>query len=248
MNWIAPSEKDTATETLEKRLLAAAEQAVPAPNPGRTLHDYAGGCPQKPVLGLIFLRYGEVRVAAQRAKLEKAGASSRRGSRADEPTTYHAKGTLYLPAKARFDYLLIFETSRLDNSRCASREMNRANSPGVHRKRRPDRLFVSPARFVAEQEKYSAAEPAIDGVEKTDETGRLCCLVPVWKDLSVHGLEGDLRHGGKVSSYYDDPHDATGRFDLVLDTAMRAKARIAVWKHDRRKFAERGVSRIPTVT
>ena len=30
---------------------------------------------------------------------------------------------------------------------------------------------------------------------------------------AVHGLEGDSRHGGNVNNYYDDPHDATGRFD-----------------------------------
>ena len=47
-----------------------------------------------------------------------------------------------------------------------------------------------------------AAELSIHGVEKTDETGRLCRL-----NLSVHGLEGDIRHGGNVNSYYDDPHD-----------------------------------------
>ena len=49
------------------------------------------------------------------------------------------------------------------------------------------------------------------GVEKTDETGRLCRL-----NLAVHGLEGDIRHGGNVNSYYDDPHAATGQFDFVL--------------------------------
>jgi type I restriction enzyme M protein len=32
----------------------------------------------------------------------------------------------------------------------------------------------------------------------------------------VHGLEGDIRHGGNVNSYYDDPHNATGQFDFVL--------------------------------
>jgi type I restriction enzyme M protein len=32
----------------------------------------------------------------------------------------------------------------------------------------------------------------------------------------VHGLEGDIRHGGNVNSYYDDPHNATGSFDFVL--------------------------------
>jgi type I restriction enzyme M protein len=32
----------------------------------------------------------------------------------------------------------------------------------------------------------------------------------------VHGLEGDIKHGGNVNSYYDDPHSATGQFDFVL--------------------------------
>ncbi len=31
-------------------------------------------------------------------------ASSRRGSRADDPSAYHADGILYLPEEARFDY------------------------------------------------------------------------------------------------------------------------------------------------
>ena len=67
------------------------------------------------------------------------------------------------------------------------------------------------ARFVAEHKKNPAAELSIHGVEKTDETGRLCRL-----NLAVHGLEGDIRHGGNVNSYYDDPHSATGQFDFVL--------------------------------
>jgi len=76
-------------------------------------------------------------------------------------------------------------------------------------------------------------ELAIHGVEKTDETGRLCRLVAVRKDLAVHGLESDIRHGGQVDCRYHDPHDA--RFDFVpanppfnviaMNTAMRVSAR-----------------------
>jgi len=49
---------------------------------------------------LIFLRFAEVRFEARRAALEKTAASSRRGSRIDDPTTYHAEGVLYLTPNA----------------------------------------------------------------------------------------------------------------------------------------------------
>lgn len=99
MHWIAPSEKDTDNAALEKRLWDAADQF--RANSGLKSQEYSA-----PVLGLIFLRFAEVRFAAQRAKLEKASASARRGSRVDEPAAYHAEGILYLPAEARFDCLL----------------------------------------------------------------------------------------------------------------------------------------------
>jgi type I restriction enzyme M protein len=284
MLWIAPSEKDAASTSLEKRLWDAADQF--RANSGLKAQEYSG-----PILGLIFLRFAEVRFAVQRSKLEGASASSRRGSRIDEPAAYHAEGILYLAPEARFDYLLTLPEVADIGARvnAAMREIEKHNPQlaGVLPKTynlftstllkellkkvseipatldydafgriyeyflgafamtegqgggefyTPSSIvkllaeiiepfhgrildpacgsggmFVQSARFVAEHQKNPAAELAICGVEKTDETGRLCRL-----NLAVHGLEGDIKHGGNINSYYDDPHNATGRFDFVL--------------------------------
>lgn len=40
----------------------------------------------------------------------------------------------------------------------------------------------------------------------------------VRKDFAVQGPEGEIKHGGNLNSYYDDPHDATDRrqkFSLI---------------------------------
>lgn len=68
-------------------------------------------------------------------------------------------------------------------------------------------MFVQSARFVAEHRKTRSVTRGLSlhGVEKVDETGRLCRL-----NLAVHGLEGDIRHGGDINSYYDDPHNLVG--------------------------------------
>jgi type I restriction enzyme M protein len=284
MQWIAPSEKDSATTTLEKRLWDAADQL--RANSGLKPQEYSG-----PILGLIFLRFAEVRFAALRAKLEAAGSSARRGSRVDDPTAYQAESVLYLSTEARFDFLLTLPESANIGAKvnAAMREIEQHNPTlaGVLPKTfnlftstllkellkkvseipatldydafgriyeyflgefamtegqgggefyTPSSIvrllteviepfhgrildpacgsggmFVQSARFVAEHQKNPAAELAICGVEKTDETGRLCRL-----NLAVHGLEGQIRHGGNVNSYYDDPHNATGEFDFVL--------------------------------
>src|SRR3989442_1747156 len=99
MHWIAPSEKDAATDTLEKRLWAAADQL--RSNSGLTAQQYS-----QPVLGLIFLRFADARFSLRRAELEKSAGSSRRGSRAEDVTAYHADGVLYLTPNARFSHLL----------------------------------------------------------------------------------------------------------------------------------------------
>ena len=104
MHWIAPPEKDTANATLEQRLWDAADQL--RANSGLKASQYS-----QPVLGLIFLRFADVRFAARRAEVEKQAAGSRRGSRVDEPAAYHSEGVLYLAAEARFERLLKLEES-----------------------------------------------------------------------------------------------------------------------------------------
>ncbi|MBI3530614.1 MAG: type I restriction-modification system subunit M N-terminal domain-containing protein [Betaproteobacteria bacterium] len=61
MHWVAPTEKDAANQTLEKRLWAVADQF--RANSGLKAGQYS-----TPVLGLIFLRFAEARFAQRRAR------------------------------------------------------------------------------------------------------------------------------------------------------------------------------------
>ncbi len=285
MHWIAPSERDTATDTLEKRLWNAADQF--RANSGLTAAQYSA-----PVLGLIFLLFAETRFAKRRAELESAGASSRRAtSRADDPAAYHAESVIFLPKAARFEHLLNLpegaNVGQAINDAMAEIEKHNPQLAGVLPRTyqiftstllkellkkvseipvsldydafgriyeyflgefartegqkggefyTPSSIvrllveviepfhgrildpacgsggmFVQSARFISEHQKNAADELFIHGVEKTDDTGRLARM-----NLAIHGLEGDIRHGGHINSYYDDPHEAVGKFDFVL--------------------------------
>jgi type I restriction enzyme M protein len=288
MQWIAPAARDAATATLEKQLWAAADEL--RANSGLTSAQYS-----QPVLGLIFLRFADARFQAQRQELAKA-ATGRRGSRVDDPGSYHAAGVLFLPANARYDALLewpeggkdkksvgqavdeAMKAIEADNPQLAGvlpksyqlfnarllKELLKAFAkipmdlqgdafgkiyeyflsefaaaegsmggefytptaivrflvevlePFDGRVLDPacgsGGMFVQCARFVAAHQKNGGRRtPSIHGIEKVDDTGRLCRL-----NLAVHGLEGDIRHGGELNSYYDDPHNQVGRFDYVL--------------------------------
>ena len=72
--WIAPSEKSDGSADFEKQLWGAADQF--RANSGLKAQEYSG-----PILGLIFLRFAEVRFAIQHKKLEQAATSARRQSR-----------------------------------------------------------------------------------------------------------------------------------------------------------------------
>lgn len=284
MKWIAPSEKDAATVTLEKRLWSAADQL--RANSGLTSAQYA-----TPILGLIFLRFAEASFAAVRAELQSAPSSSRRGNRVEEPTAYHARGVLYLEPEARFEYLLTLPQGADAGAKVneAMRLIEKANPklagvlPKTYNLFSSDLLkdllkkiseipvtidydvfgriyeyflgefamsegqgggefytpssivrllveiiepyhgrildpacgsggmFVQSAQFISKHHGRPSSELAIFGVEKVDQTGALCRM-----NLAIHGLEGDIRHGGQTNSYYDDPFKATGTFDFVL--------------------------------
>ena len=69
-------------------------------------------------------------------------------------------------------------------------------------------MFVQSAAFVERHKHDPSQEIAIYGHERVSETVRLCKM-----NLAVHGLAGDIRQG---NSYYEDPHNATGKFDFVM--------------------------------
>ncbi len=95
MHWTEPATADDSHAELEKKLWDAANQLW-------------AGADLKPseysptVLGLIFLRYADVRFVAVEKDLKPQAGSRRKIG----PTDYHAAGVVYLPDDARFSHLL----------------------------------------------------------------------------------------------------------------------------------------------
>lgn len=69
-------------------------------------------------------------------------------------------------------------------------------------------MFVHSAEFVKRHHKDPTREIAVYGVEKMEDTQKLCRL-----NLAVHGLSGDIR---VANVYYEDPHQMVGKFDFVM--------------------------------
>jgi type I restriction enzyme M protein len=69
-------------------------------------------------------------------------------------------------------------------------------------------MFVHSARFVANHSGSPVRDLSVYGQEQKEST------VPLGRmNLALHGLSGDVR---LANSYYDDLHDAVGRFDFVM--------------------------------
>lgn len=69
-------------------------------------------------------------------------------------------------------------------------------------------MFAQSAGFVKKHKKKPSEEISIYGMEKTQETVKLCQM-----NLAVHGLQGDVK---QANTYYEDLFDAPGKFDFVM--------------------------------
>jgi type I restriction enzyme M protein len=69
-------------------------------------------------------------------------------------------------------------------------------------------MFVHSANFVRNHKKNPEKELSVFGTEKVLESLRMAKL-----NLAMHGLSGDIK---EANTYYEDPHEALGRFDYVM--------------------------------
>ncbi|MCB2076357.1 MAG: SAM-dependent DNA methyltransferase [Novosphingobium sp.] len=69
-------------------------------------------------------------------------------------------------------------------------------------------MFTHSAEFVKRHGANPSREISVHGIEKMEDTQKLCRL-----NLAVHGLSGDIK---VANAYYEDPHELVGKFDFVM--------------------------------
>src|SRR5919199_869357 len=185
-----------------------------------------------PVLGLVFLLYADYKFALVSQEIA-AGTSSRR--RTVGKTDYQAKGALYLPEAARFDYLI----DRPEAEDIGGGDNEAVEGDGGQK----GGEFFTPISLVKlivdviEPNYGRILDPAcgaggmlvqsairvrnklgfdpnkvisVYGQEKVDGTVKLCQM-----NLAVHGVSG-LRNIREGNTYYQDIHNSVGEFDFVM--------------------------------
>jgi len=116
-------------QILEKKLWSAADEL-------RANSELKSSEYSVPVLGLIFLRYADVKFANAKKEIEKKVSARRSPSKVD----YFAKGVLYLPEAARFSYLL-----HLPEGKDIGKEINEAM--GLIEQENPELKGVLPKSY-----------------------------------------------------------------------------------------------------
>ena len=159
-------------------------------------HEYS-----TPVLGVIFLRYADVKFGQvyEELKTQSVQQSSRRRQLRlfDSPVRCKAEGQrggeFFTPTslvKLIVEVIEPYHGQILDPA-CGSGGM-----------------FVHSAQFMARHQKNPGREISLYGQEKTEGTVGLAKM-----NLAITGLEGQV---GQGNTYYEDLHLSLGRFDFVM--------------------------------
>ncbi len=197
MHWTEPATADDSHAALEKKLWDAANMLW-------------AGADLKPseysptVLGLIFLRYADVRFAAVGKDLEGAGtvSPSRPSSRRRKigPTDYHAAGVICLPENARFAELLSLpegaNTGQSINDAMRAIEKENPDLADVL----PKTYHILDSRTLAELLKVMASIPMDKGGESVPDWRYLFNLIYDWSGATKTPPQGSPK--GKRGGAY----------------------------------------------